>query len=107
MTDQEHRNDIYEDDDNKDDAAPLIPAATVVLLRDAETEPEVLLLHRTSKVHFGGMWVFPGGRIDPGDRADDIAGPMSIRPDHGRDGRAAGERRGQDLPGGPRLEPQR
>jgi 8-oxo-dGTP pyrophosphatase MutT (NUDIX family) len=25
------------------------------------------MLHRTSKVHFGGMWVFPGGRIDPED----------------------------------------
>ena len=25
------------------------------------------MLHRTSKVSFGGMWVFPGGRIDPED----------------------------------------
>jgi 8-oxo-dGTP pyrophosphatase MutT (NUDIX family) len=43
------------------------PAATVVLLRDGATGVEALMLHRTSKVHFGGMWVFPGGRIDPGD----------------------------------------
>lgn len=43
-----------------------IPAATVVLLRETP-EVEVLMLHRTSKVAFGGMWVFPGGRIDPPD----------------------------------------
>jgi 8-oxo-dGTP pyrophosphatase MutT (NUDIX family) len=48
--------------------APAIPAATVVLLRDAGAGVEVLMLQRTSNVHFGGMWVFPGGRIDPGDR---------------------------------------
>lgn len=45
-----------------------IPAATVVLLRDSESGPEVLMLRRNSKLDFvGGAWVFPGGRIDPGD----------------------------------------
>lgn len=45
-----------------------IPAATVVLLRDSESGPEVLMLRRNSKLEFvGGAWVFPGGRIDPGD----------------------------------------
>ncbi len=69
MTDKKHRNDIYGDTEKgTDGAAPLIPAATVVLLRDTETGPEVLMLHRTSHVHFGGMWVFPGGRIDPCDQ---------------------------------------
>lgn len=29
------------------------------------------MLHRTSQVSFGGMWVFPGGRVDDGDRRDD------------------------------------
>src|SRR3546814_11929228 len=29
------------------------------------------MLHRTSKVAFGGMWVFPGGRVDPEDRRPD------------------------------------
>jgi 8-oxo-dGTP pyrophosphatase MutT (NUDIX family) len=48
---------------------PAIPAATVVLLRDGAAGVEVLMLHRTSKVAFGGMWVFPGGRVDDGDRA--------------------------------------
>lgn len=48
--------------------APLIPAATVVLLRDREEGLEVLLLRRNAAVEFaGGMWVFPGGRIDPED----------------------------------------
>ncbi|MCB1692208.1 MAG: NUDIX hydrolase, partial [Pseudomonadales bacterium] len=50
---------------------PAIPAATVVLLRDGQDGTEVLMLHRTSKVHFGGMWVFPGGRIDPDDYPPD------------------------------------
>ena len=45
-----------------------IPAATVVLVRDAQGGLETLMLHRTSKVAFGGMWVFPGGRVDAGDR---------------------------------------
>jgi 8-oxo-dGTP pyrophosphatase MutT (NUDIX family) len=47
---------------------PAIPAATVVLVRDGATGPEVLMLHRVSKVAFGGMWVFPGGRVDDDDR---------------------------------------
>ncbi|MET0902770.1 MAG: NUDIX domain-containing protein [Acidimicrobiales bacterium] len=48
---------------------PAIPAATVVLVRDGETGVEVLMLHRVSRVAFGGMWVFPGGRVDDDDRA--------------------------------------
>lgn len=50
------------------------PAATVVLLRGDPLE--VLMLRRSSTVAFGGMWVFPGGRVDPGDvdpaRPDDV-----------------------------------
>jgi 8-oxo-dGTP pyrophosphatase MutT (NUDIX family) len=47
------------------------PAATVVLLRDGDTGLEVLLARRSSKLVFhGGAWVFPGGRIDPGDYGD-------------------------------------
>lgn len=50
----------------------LIPASTVLLLRDAEDSIEVLMLRRNSKIAFAGMWVFPGGRVDddelvPGD----------------------------------------
>ena len=62
-----HKNDIYGDDlDAEGDGNPAIPAATVVLLRD-DPDPRVLMLHKTSKIAFGGMWVFPGGRIDPED----------------------------------------
>lgn len=50
---------------------PAIPAATVILVRDGSAGLEVLMLHRVSKVAFGGMWVFPGGRVDDGDRRTD------------------------------------
>lgn len=46
---------------------PPIPAATVVLLRDGVSGVEALMLRKNSAIAFGGMWVFPGGRIDPGD----------------------------------------
>ncbi len=51
-----------------------IPAATVILLRDAAEGPEVLMVKRDSKLAFaGGMWVFPGGRVDPEDYGADPA----------------------------------
>lgn len=46
------------------------PAATVVLLRETTTGIETLLLRRHQAVQFaGGMWVFPGGRVDDSDFA--------------------------------------
>ena len=43
-------------------------AATVVLLRDSESGPEVLLLKRNKALMFaGGVWVFPGGSLDQED----------------------------------------
>jgi 8-oxo-dGTP pyrophosphatase MutT (NUDIX family) len=53
------------------DPNPAIPAATVVLLRDTDDGVETLMLRRNSKLAFGGMWVFPGGRVDPADDDDD------------------------------------
>jgi 8-oxo-dGTP pyrophosphatase MutT (NUDIX family) len=47
--------------------APIVPAATVILLRDTADGLETLMLRRNSKIAFGGMWVFPGGRVDPED----------------------------------------
>jgi 8-oxo-dGTP pyrophosphatase MutT (NUDIX family) len=45
-----------------------VPAATVVLLRDGGAGLETLMVRRSSKLTFaGGMWVFPGGRVDPAD----------------------------------------
>jgi 8-oxo-dGTP pyrophosphatase MutT (NUDIX family) len=51
-------------------AVPLERAATVVLLRDGVAGLETLVLRRDAGLTFaGGMWVFPGGRLDPGDYA--------------------------------------
>lgn len=50
--------------------AAVTPAATVLLLRESPGL-EVLMLHKSSRVAFGGMWVFPGGKIDD----DDYVGP--------------------------------
>ncbi|HYU39491.1 MAG TPA: NUDIX domain-containing protein [Acidimicrobiia bacterium] len=45
-----------------------VPAATVVLVRDSADGLETLMVRRSSKLEFaGGMWVFPGGRVDPDD----------------------------------------
>jgi 8-oxo-dGTP pyrophosphatase MutT (NUDIX family) len=57
---------------------PAIPAATVILLRDRASGLETLMVRRSSALQFGGMWVFPGGRIDPDDHpaggtGDDLA----------------------------------
>jgi 8-oxo-dGTP pyrophosphatase MutT (NUDIX family) len=47
----------------------LVQAATVILVRDAADGLETLMLRRNSKLDFaGGMWVFPGGRVDAEDR---------------------------------------
>lgn len=44
------------------------PASTVVLLRDGAQGVETLLLKRNKALMFaGGLWVFPGGAIDPQD----------------------------------------
>ena len=51
---------------------PIVAAATVILLRDGPDGLETLMLRRDSRLAFaGGMWVFPGGRVDPGDFAGD------------------------------------
>ncbi len=47
------------------------PSATVVLVRDGAESMEVLMVCRSEQVkHMGGMWVFPGGRVDPDDEVD-------------------------------------
>jgi len=47
----------------------LIPAATVIILRDGNQGLETLMLRKNSGISFGGMWVFPGGKVDDCDRA--------------------------------------
>lgn len=54
---------------------PALPAATVVVIRDGAEALEVLMMRKDSKVAFGGMWVFPGGRIDDADR-DGVVGDL-------------------------------
>jgi 8-oxo-dGTP pyrophosphatase MutT (NUDIX family) len=49
------------------------PAATVMLLRDADQGIEVFMLRRTTSAAFaGGMYVFPGGKVDDADGAGDV-----------------------------------
>jgi 8-oxo-dGTP pyrophosphatase MutT (NUDIX family) len=51
-----------------DSEAPVHPAATVVLVRDGRDGMEALLVQRNQALaHMGGMWVFPGGRVDAAD----------------------------------------
>ncbi|UZK67653.1 NUDIX hydrolase [Sphingomonas sp. M1-B02] len=50
--------------------AEAIPAATVIVMRDrAGKPPELLMVERAQAMSFAaGALVFPGGRVDPGDR---------------------------------------
>jgi 8-oxo-dGTP pyrophosphatase MutT (NUDIX family) len=55
-------------------AVPPRPAATVILLRDADAGPEVYLLRRHRRMAFAaGMYAFPGGTVDPRDADADVA----------------------------------
>ena len=58
----------WESDHEQRGTSDLIPAATVVIMRDSESGIELLMLRKNSKVAFGGMWVFPGGKIDETDK---------------------------------------
>ena len=42
------------------------PAATIMLIDD-RPELQVFMMKRSSQTVFGGMWVFPGGTVDPDD----------------------------------------
>jgi|TARA_B100001094_G_scaffold62210_1_gene57992 8-oxo-dGTP pyrophosphatase MutT (NUDIX family) len=47
---------------------PLIPASTVIPIRDSANGLEVLMIKRNTKLSFAeGMWVFPGGKVEEGD----------------------------------------
>ena len=54
-------------------AVPLSPAATVMLVRDGAGGLEVFMLRRALGASFaGGVYVFPGGRVDAGDHAAEL-----------------------------------
>ena len=51
-------------------------AASLILLRDSDAGPEVLLVRRNPQQRFmGGAWVFPGGALNDAD-ADHAAAAM-------------------------------
>lgn len=60
-------------------SVPIRPAATVMLVRDVASagaggDIEVFMMRRTTKAAFaGGMYVFPGGAVDPADGTDDVS----------------------------------
>ena len=66
----------WETDHEKRGTSDLIPAATVVIMRDSESGIELLMLRKNSKVAFGGMWVFPGGKIDETDKVINSDGSL-------------------------------
>ena len=52
-------------------------AASVIVMRDADAGPEVLLLQRNPEARFmGGAWVFPGGSVHAEDESDGLPGPV-------------------------------
>ena len=51
----------------------LIPAATVLLVRDHNSTVEVFMIKRAMKTNFGGAWVFPGGKVDSSDDIKNIS----------------------------------
>ena len=61
-------------------AVAAVPAATVLLLRTpSQVAPfEVLMLRKNAKIAFGGMWVFPGGRIEAQDGHVDENSEVSL-----------------------------
>ncbi|MBT4522776.1 MAG: NUDIX hydrolase [Halieaceae bacterium] len=58
---------------NENDVTDTIfPSATVVLLRDSGQGLEALLVQRSKALkHLGGVWVFPGGKVDDQDHDHD------------------------------------
>lgn len=64
---------ILGDDLSEKIAKPLIPAATIMLLRDGEPGLEVFMVVRHHQIDFAsGALVFPGGKLDEGDKAPAI-----------------------------------
>jgi 8-oxo-dGTP pyrophosphatase MutT (NUDIX family) len=54
------------------------PAATVIIVRDGEQGPELLMLRRSRRAgFFPNAWVFPGGRVDEADSRVSTLGEVS------------------------------
>ncbi len=52
-------------EDGTDPAVPV--AGTAVIVRDGADGPHVLMIERPDRGSFAGAWVFPGGKLEPGD----------------------------------------
>lgn len=62
---------------------PPIPAATVILLRDAPGGFELFMVQRhNASSSFGGAHVFPGGKLDPADREAPVLARVRALPAH-------------------------
>jgi 8-oxo-dGTP pyrophosphatase MutT (NUDIX family) len=60
--------------DKKPPATP-VPAATILLVRDAPGGPEVFMVKRHHQIDFvSGALVFPGGKVDASDRETALSG---------------------------------
>lgn len=54
--------------------ATIVPAATLLLVRDASTGLEVFMVKRHHAIDFvPGAMVFPGGKVDPADASPELA----------------------------------
>jgi len=71
---EEHANTLEKWVKQGKQGSPPVLAATVILLRDGDRGLETLMLRRNSRIVFGGMWVFPGGRVDREDWEGVVAG---------------------------------
>jgi 8-oxo-dGTP pyrophosphatase MutT (NUDIX family) len=59
-------------------------AASLILLRDTDTGPEVLLVQRNPEQKFmGGAWVFPGGAVHADDAHHAAAGVRELEEEAG------------------------
>jgi 8-oxo-dGTP pyrophosphatase MutT (NUDIX family) len=59
-------------------------AASIIVLRDSEGGPEVLLVQRNPAQRFmGGAWVFPGGAVHEGDADHAAAAVRELREEAG------------------------
>jgi 8-oxo-dGTP pyrophosphatase MutT (NUDIX family) len=55
------------------DAKPILDAATIVIMRDRPTGPEVFMVVRHHQIDFAaGALVFPGGKVDAADGEADL-----------------------------------
>jgi len=50
----------------------LVPAATVLLIRDSDDGLQVLMVKRSKRPPFENLYVFPGGKIDESDKDQNL-----------------------------------